>query len=204
MGKLHLKETPEERERRKTEKARRSRKHSRRTDDTENLGKKRHRKNSHCIDQDTLGLDEDHHTFHQGHSSKIDLEELQAEIEERRFREKLYDAMADDYDNRLDGVEAQLNEYAHIPSRWQPSRGAASFEYRTANDPDMMDEEEYAEWIREGMWRYARISFSQQCVNVENIIGERTRLKWKSETAEKRKRKLDENGKGKPVKTVND
>ncbi|KAG9122764.1 hypothetical protein FRC07_000714 [Ceratobasidium sp. 392] len=82
-------------------------------------------------------------------SSKIDEDALRAEMEERRFREKLFDAMGDDAG--LDGTEAHYNDYAHVPPRW---KGPGQSGTRLAEeDPANMDDEQYAEWVREGMWR---------------------------------------------------
>jgi hypothetical protein len=87
-------------------------------------------------------------------------EALQAEVEERRFREKMFDAMGDD--ERLDGLETRFNHFAHIPDRWKPSglgkeKARAQLyegdEYLKV-DPNAFDDEEYAEWIRIGMYRY--------------------------------------------------
>lgn len=73
------------------------------------------------------------------------------------FQEKLWDALGDD--DRLDAIEARLNEYAQIPRRW---RGVGSQAYGQHNadggleeDPALMNDDEYAEWVRVGMWRYA-------------------------------------------------
>jgi hypothetical protein len=71
------------------------------------------------------------------------LAELRAEIEEAHFRAKLFDALDDD--QRLDSVEASLN--AHIPPRWRsPDSSAGPVDARA-------EEEEYAEWVRRGMWK---------------------------------------------------
>jgi hypothetical protein len=47
-----------------------------------------------------------------------------------------------------------LNEFVHIPERW---RGAAERGKGVAkhglDDPMYMDDDEYAEWIRTGMWK---------------------------------------------------
>jgi hypothetical protein len=78
-----------------------------------------------------------------------------APVAEESFQEKLWDALRDD--ERLDGVEAQLNEYAYIPRRW---RGVSSRAYSPdtigglGDDPNLMNDDEYAEWMRSGMWRY--------------------------------------------------
>lgn len=84
-----------------------------------------------------------------------DFESIRAELEEQRFREKMWGAFEDD--ERLDAMEARLNDYAHVPGRWRSGRGgdpSALGDDDPAMDPQMMDDEEYAEWIRAGMWRY--------------------------------------------------
>jgi hypothetical protein len=74
--------------------------------------------------------------------------------EDDRFEQKLWDALGDD--DRLDGVEARLNEYAHVPRRW---RGFDSREHNLDSpdgiddDPRYMNDDEYAEWVRVGIWR---------------------------------------------------
>lgn len=93
-----------------------------------------------------------------------DYARILAELEERRFREKLADAMDTDafetgYAERLDSVESRLNDYAHVPGRWRA--GGMRFAERADDgeeraggvDPASMEEEEYAEWVRRGMWR---------------------------------------------------
>ncbi|KAI0321489.1 hypothetical protein OF83DRAFT_1161807 [Amylostereum chailletii] len=80
-------------------------------------------------------------------------EEVRARVEEERFREKMYDAMNDD--SGLHGVEARLNDYARVPHRWRTAGSSASSTGRGVPDVDpcMMEDEEYAEWVRAGMWR---------------------------------------------------
>jgi len=73
------------------------------------------------------------------------------ETEEMQFQEKLYDAFADD--ERLDSLEARLNGYAHMPARW---RDRFEDDAWLKADPQTMDEEQYAEWIRVGMYRCVR------------------------------------------------
>lgn len=95
---------------------------------------------------------------------EIDAEEIRARVEEERFREKMFGAFQDD--ERLDAVEAKMNDYAHVPRRWRDDGvrlGKSSYAGGSAGgldgkawesaDPATMDEEEYAEWIRAGMWR---------------------------------------------------
>lgn len=92
----------------------------------------------------------------------IDEDEIRARVEEERFREKMFGALEDD--ERLDTVEARMNDYAHVPRRWRTDTGASTKTSRSEwggldgsawekADPTMMDDEEYAEWIRAGMWR---------------------------------------------------
>ncbi|KAF7351142.1 hypothetical protein MSAN_01676700 [Mycena sanguinolenta] len=87
---------------------------------------------------------------------KPDYDAIRAELEEARFREKMAEAFEDD--DRLDSLENRMNEYAHLPDRWRTR--SSHVEYgRTATDdlfkmdPMHMDDEEYAEWIRAGMYR---------------------------------------------------
>jgi hypothetical protein len=72
------------------------------------------------------------------------------------FQEKLWDALGDD--DRLDAIEARLNDYAHIPRRWRGVGSQAYGQYHTdgglEDDPARMNDDEYAEWVRVGMWRY--------------------------------------------------
>ena len=78
-----------------------------------------------------------------------------ATAEDERFQQKLWDAL-DENDDRLDGIEARLNEYAHVPRRW---RGVGLREYdldstgELDEDPRFMNDDEYAEWVRVGIWR---------------------------------------------------
>ncbi|KAH9174941.1 hypothetical protein EDB89DRAFT_1848316 [Lactarius sanguifluus] len=77
-----------------------------------------------------------------------------ATAEDERFQQKLWDALDDD-NGRLDGIEARLNEYAHVPRRW---RGVGPREYNldstggVDDDPRFMNDDEYAEWVRVGIW----------------------------------------------------
>lgn len=77
-----------------------------------------------------------------------------ATAEDERFQQKLWDALDDD--DRLDGIEARLNEHAHVPRRW---RGVGLRDYNIDgtdgldDDPRFMNDDEYAEWVRVGIWR---------------------------------------------------
>lgn len=86
-----------------------------------------------------------------------DFDALKAEIEQDMFRQKMFDAMGDD--ERLDSIEAQFNDFAQVPDRWRTSGTGKNrlnvFEEDgyMKMDPRYMDDEEYAEWIRVGMYR---------------------------------------------------
>lgn len=86
---------------------------------------------------------------HRAH--KVDYDYIQAQVEEERFREKMFGAMDDD--DRLDSVEAALNTYAHVPRRWRGG-GMDRMDDELHIQPQHMEDEDYAEWIRAGMWRY--------------------------------------------------
>jgi hypothetical protein len=167
MGRLHLKETPEEREERKWRKRRKAERkaHQRIHSHTQGNASQRGRTDAdghHKGGEGPTEGDEEGWIPPEGSTRKyrdFDHEELRTEVEERLFREKLFDAMEEeeaDYAHRLDGLEARMNDYAHVPYRWRTSAAADDgrdlFEHATVN-PNEMTEDEYAEWIREGMWR---------------------------------------------------
>lgn len=85
----------------------------------------------------------------------FDPDAIRAEVEEARFREKMFGALDDD--ERLDFVEARLNDYAHVPKRWRTHGFGAGVVDQDQDlldaDPKLMEDEEYAEWVRAGMWR---------------------------------------------------
>jgi len=90
-------------------------------------------------------------------------------VEEESFREKLWDALGED--ERLDGIEARLNEYVYIPRRW---RGVSSRAYSPdtvgglGDVPNLMNDDEYAEWMRAGMWRYVLPDVRAKNRNLKN------------------------------------
>jgi hypothetical protein len=67
--------------------------------------------------------------------------------EDERFQQRMWDEFGDQ--ERLDALETHLNSYSHIPHRWRSSNP-----HGPIVDPQLMEEEDYAEWIREGMWRF--------------------------------------------------
>ena len=81
---------------------------------------------------------------------KPDHDYIRAQVEEERFRDKLWGALGDD--ERLDSVEASFNSYAHVPRRWRGG-GMKRMDDELDIDPRFMEDEDYAEWIRAGMWR---------------------------------------------------
>ena len=99
----------------------------------------------------------------------VDYDFLKAEIEERRFREKMFDALGDD--ERLDGIGARYNDFVHLPMHWQHASTSSFEKAKTTHvyggdeylklDPNAMDDEEYAEWIRKGMYRSVPHDISQ-------------------------------------------
>ncbi len=123
MPKLHLKRTPQE-------EAHYARKRQR---------KQERRRREELDDNDGPG--------------PSDYANIQAEIEEARFREKMSLAFEDD--ERLDSLEARMNDFAHVPMRWGGTGSTNVYEGDDylKMDPLQMDDEEYAEWVRVGMYR---------------------------------------------------
>lgn len=189
-GKLRLKRTPEEqaaRDLRKSQKAARNAAkkahHSRPHSPTSSSSRSKRRRTDN--DQYVSEMDDEPHTpYHpeaprEGPSShwqlRPDWDEIRAQVEEERFRDKLWEALGDD--ERLDGVEARLNSYAHVPRRWRGG-GMDRMDDDFGIDPRYMEDEDYAEWLRIGMWRYV---YSQRVLalgadNVGPLKGRSTRL----------------------------
>ncbi|KAH7334694.1 hypothetical protein B0J17DRAFT_671190 [Rhizoctonia solani] len=158
MGRLHMKETPAEREEEEERAYRKAKKAARKArrlhsdyDDSSSSKHKRKRSRSpshrHKKRRDSVPPFEEDGWVSPASVSNVDMDTLRAEMEERQFREKLLDAMGDDAG--FETIETQFNEYDDVvPDRWKDS---ASSHLR--NDPSMMDDDQYAEWIREGIWR---------------------------------------------------
>jgi hypothetical protein len=156
MPKLHLKRTPEEETNHQARKRRRKEKKSE---------KKARRVDSQGADRNGRkwsSSDEEPGPFRTNTDGGVgvDYERIRAEMEDAKFREKLFDALGDD--EHLDSVEARLNDYAHVPQHWRSGRGhTTSHPYNDSGDvesflkmdPRHMDDDEYAEWIRLGMYR---------------------------------------------------
>ncbi|KAI8978189.1 hypothetical protein BD414DRAFT_422170 [Trametes punicea] len=211
-GKLRLKRTPAEeaeRELRKARKAaRRATKKYRRTDD-DSYDDSEHRRKRRRTEDSLGGYDDSDSEYgpqpassgsgsgsHRAH--KPDYDQIQAELEEMRFRQKLYDAMGDD--ERLDSVEASLNSYAHIPRRWRGG-GMDRMDEDLNVDPQYMEDEDYAEWVRAGMWRkkhaaeheeqMRRQAEQKARIEREKAIREETRRLEREAEEERRKRKSE-------------
>jgi hypothetical protein len=182
MPKLHLKRTPAEQAehdlRKATKAARKARKSRRRreselsadhsydnTHDEEctcrhpgpsSPPRYKRRRHKSREPTDILGSDEelyDHHNNRDASAHKPDYEAIRAMREEQRFREKMLNALEED--NGLQYLEERLNEWAHVPDRWRSGKknGKGRVLDDGELDPQHMSDEEYAEWIRIGMWK---------------------------------------------------
>ena len=172
-SRLKLKRTPEEQAEHELRKARRAaRKAAKlkrpRDDDDDNGERSPHpRKRQHTDDEphfdDTGDSDAEYgpqpppSTSGSHRAHKPDYDYIRAQVEEERFRDKLWGAMGDD--ERLDSVEASFNSYAHVPRRWRGG-GMERMDDELDVDPRYMEDEDYAEWIRAGMWRWVLPVFS--------------------------------------------
>lgn len=160
-NKLKLKRTPEEEAARKAKKEKKREK-KRKREENHDSSFKRHHTDEYASGPSRKWASSDEEELEHGpHPSKsnwaeaVDYEALKAEIEDRRFREKMFDALDDD--ERLDGLEARLNDYVPIPQHWRSS-GTAKAQAHDEDEflrmnPATLDDEEYAEWVRIGMYR---------------------------------------------------
>ena len=167
MPKLRLKRTPaeeEERAQRKVRKAKRK--------EDKRLGQKydlpgspsastcdnHHRSKRRAMD---TGEDPNYDTDYESDDRLGWLEEQQRrKREEEEFQQRLWDELGQQ--ERLDNLTSNLNSYTHIPRRWK-SGGTADLEGAVYNDPNSMDDERYAEWMREGMWKYVTFAVCESC-----------------------------------------
>ncbi|KAG1824332.1 uncharacterized protein BJ212DRAFT_1319423 [Suillus subaureus] len=190
MAKLHLKRTPAEEAERALRKARKAAKPARkRSHLSEEAGEhgessSKRRRRGEVIDSD---LDEEVYgpppppSLSSAH--KPDYDTILSELEDARFREKMWDALRDD--ERLDAIDARFNDYAHVPDRWRvdAARGGGS-EDQTDMDPRFMDDDTYAEWIRAGMWRrkHARQYEEEARIKAEKAARSARKKEMKAET----------------------
>ncbi|KAG5647076.1 hypothetical protein DXG03_001446 [Asterophora parasitica] len=173
MPKLHLKRTPEEEAAHQLRKKQRREVKAKRNHGLKASGepsRKRSRHRDTTPERPWASSDDEPHaenyresgpsssSYHASSSVKPDYEKIRAELDEQRFREKM--ASAFDDDERLDSLEARFNDFSHIPGRWRadgsktakPVYDDAPDEFLKM-DPRYMDDEEYAEWVRIGMYR---------------------------------------------------
>lgn len=204
MAKLHLKRTPAEIAERSHRKSQKTKKPSRRAvgsdgeSDSEDDLSYGHRERER--DRSRSPKRRKDETSHRNHIEEVDeeaygpqagpsrssteadaqrardaYETLRAQEEQRRWDEKMRDALEDDglhdMHQRLDGVEARLNSYGHIPRRWRGMEAgfSAGLWMEDAREdiglePWQMNDDEYSEYIRAGMWRY--VSGSSQSFSV--------------------------------------
>ncbi|KAG1772175.1 hypothetical protein EDD22DRAFT_862080 [Suillus occidentalis] len=159
MAKLHLKRTPTEEAERALRKARKAAATARKrshlskgaSEHGESSSKRRRREDDfHSeLDEEVYGPPPPP-SLSSAHKPDYDI--ILSELEDARFREKMWDALRDD--ERLDSIDARFNDYAHVPDRWRANAAShGNPEDQTDMDPRFMDDDTYAEWIRAGMWR---------------------------------------------------
>ena len=161
MPKLHLKRTraeEEERQLRKERKAARRAARGRSKSGASPLGDDpgegpSHKRRATHPTTDPLNdfSDGDSHAPHP-HASKQDYASILARLEEARFRDKLSGAAEDDAG--IYAVQERLNSFGfvRVPERWR-GLGDSGETGGAGGDPRYMDDEEYAEWVRMGMYK---------------------------------------------------
>lgn len=168
MPKLRLKRTPEEEVAHRLRKQQRK-EHKRKHEHEHHKSQKRHRTDSRLgassDEEPPLTSDRQPGSSHSHGFGNPDYESIRADLEDQRFREKLFDAFADD--ERLDSLEARFNDFAHVPGRWRTDGAKLGNPVYSDSewgkddflkvDPRYMDDEEYAEWIRVGMYRQVEL-----------------------------------------------
>jgi hypothetical protein len=182
MAKLNLKEIPAdiaEREWRRAQRAaRKAKNRSTSVDSASPPPSKRTRKTSPSIGYDDV---DDGEWVPPPSASKVDLDQLRATMEDERFRDKLADAMYDD--SPYDAVHASFTAYPQVPNRWrlQPDNVGV--------DTSAMTEEEYAEFVRRGMWRRShKAEFEER----ERKLQERRKKEEEDRKRRKQLKRLEE------------
>ncbi|KAG2153281.1 hypothetical protein DEU56DRAFT_476433 [Suillus clintonianus] len=206
MGKLNLKRTPAEEAERALCKARKAAKKatkrshlSEESSEHRESGSKRRRRGE-VIDSD---LDEDFYgpppppSLSSAH--KPDYDTILSELEDTRFREKMWDALRDD--ERLDGIDARFNDYAHVPDRWRANGASGGSPADQMDmDPRFMDDDAYAEWIRDGMWRFVSQLRVVPCSCIECPHHRRKHARQYEEEAHKKAEKAARSARKKEMK----
>ena len=202
MSKLHLKRTPAEVAERALRKARKaakkSRKQSHLSGERESSSKRRRRGKAtdSYLDDNIFGPPPPPSP---SSSHKPDYEAILAELEDARFREKMWDALQDD--ERLDAIDARFHDHAHVPDRWRTSAasGGSPADARDM-DPRFMNDDEYAEWIRAGMWRFVSQLRVVPCSCIEDVNHRRKHAQQYEEEARRKAEQAARNARKKEMK----
>ena len=176
MPKLRLKRTPAEEEERAQRKARKAkRKDPKRSDQkydpqasssTSTPGN-HHRSKRRATD---IGEDVNYETDYESDDRLGWLEEQQRrKREEEEFQERMWDELG--HQERLDNLTSNMDSYTHIPRRWKS--GETDLEDAVYNDPNSMDDERYAEWMREGMWKCVTFVVCEHCFPSQKALARR-------------------------------
>ena len=191
-SKLHLKETPAERRERDLHRARKAAKKRRRQAtpgaSSSNEAGPSHSKRQHTDSHDPGPyefLDDDEYgppPPPASSSRQSDFRRVQAALDEMWFRDKMAEAMEDD--ERLDVLEARLNGYAHIPRRWRGG-GMDRMDDEVGMDPNVMEEETYVEWVREGMWRCVLVCADTGCMWTHSCVRRRHAAEYEEQERKK-------------------
>ncbi|KAG8993786.1 hypothetical protein FRB90_000607 [Tulasnella sp. 427] len=144
-------------------------------------------------------------------STKVDEDSIRAQMEEdeeQAFRDKLFDAMEMDFGQ--DSAYNHFNSYAHVPPQWRKSSPTASRDAEGPPNPNYMDDEQYAEYVREGMWerthkaeveeRQRRKERAKERKEKEKRLREESK-KLEAEALEERRRRREEKDKRKIVES---
>jgi len=190
MPKLHLKRTPAEEEDRAQRKARKAkRKEAKRlgqkydlhgssstsTRDNHHRSKRRATDTGEHVDYDTDYESDDRlEWLEEQHGRKQ---------EEEEFQQRLWDELGQQ--ERLDNLTNNLNSYPHIPQRWK-SDGMADLEDAVYNNPNLMDDERYAEWMRGGMWKYVTFVACGCCFPSREVLARKRNAQAYQEQLRKR------------------
>lgn len=199
MPKLRLKRTPAEEEERADRKARKAQRK-----EAKRLGRKydlysspststyndHHRSKRRAT---YTGEDANNNTDYESSDHLEQLEDQQyRKQEEEEFQQRLWEELG--HQERLDNLTSNLNSYPHIPQRWKYS-GMADLENIADGDPNLMGDERYAEWMREGMWKYVAFFVCECCfpsretlVRKRNAQAHREQLMKRAEDVARKKR----------------
>jgi len=200
MPKLKFKRTPEEEAEHQARKAarkerKRKREHYRTPSPMPSSGKRAHKESKWDADEPQRKWASSDEEDRAGPSTRSDKrrsdasdDAMRAQMEDELFREKMFGAMGED--ERLDGLESHLNSYVHIPDRWKSaamgSSGKALYDADEflRLDPSTLDDDEYAEWIRLGMYRSVLSACGSAMVMLMKVSQENSRRRERCKGAE--------------------